>query len=105
MGAFQIFLDRRSHAINIVINLFLIVLCLFCYALLILLFLSPSVFQLDSLLYPRPNLIQPTVVVALLSALLAAATSALTTRAVEHSVWLKLAPRPTQKKITIDETY
>ena len=44
-------------------------------------------------------------VVALLSALLTAATSALTTRAVEHSVWLKLASRPIKKKITIGETY
>jgi hypothetical protein len=105
MGSLHAFLDRNSRGINIALDLCLFAACLICYALLILLFLTPSIFQLDPLVHPTRSTIKPTVVVALLNALLTAATSALVTRAVEHSFWLKLAPRQVQKRLTIGETY
>lgn len=95
------FLERNSKAINTASSAFLALICLLMYALLALLYLSPTVFGIDSFVHP-PAQPSPQVVVSICTALLAAATGALVTRCVEHSFWLKLSmPVARERRLTM----
>lgn len=65
--------------------------CITCYILLILLFIKPEVYHLDSFLHPNTGTIKPTVAVGIVTAVFTGATSAFVTRCVEQSLWLKLS--------------
>ncbi|KAH7375196.1 hypothetical protein B0T11DRAFT_308823 [Plectosphaerella cucumerina] len=97
----------RGKALNILISVSLAFACLACYAILIILFMRPSLYHISSLVnVGRPSSwsLTPAVAVGLISALLAAATTALITRSVEHSLWLKLVPRSVRTPLTAGET-
>jgi hypothetical protein len=104
MASLCVLLDRTSRTINIVLDSTLFLICLICNLLLILLFLSPGAFHLDSLVHPGSKSFSHAVVVALTTAIFTTSTSALVTKAVEHSVWLKLAPGSSRKTTTIGES-
>lgn len=90
--------------ISFVFTLSLLALCVLCYVLLVVLFVRPQAFHIDSLVHPDSNSIKPAVVVGLVAALLGGSTSALVTRAVEQSLWLKLAPRSVKNRLTVGES-
>jgi hypothetical protein len=94
-----------ARSVNICFNFDLILICLACYALLIIVFLTPASLHLESLVVVQSGKLQPTVAVSLLAALLVASTSALATRCVEQSLWLKLAPRTIRRRITAHESH
>jgi hypothetical protein len=97
-------LDNGSRAVNISAFVLKLLVLLACYILIILIFISPSTLQLQSLLTPETRGIKPTVAVTLLVAVLVAATSSLIDTAVEQSLWLKLAPRNVRNKLTVGES-
>lgn len=97
------FFERHSKAINVVCSIALAVACLLMYVLLVILYLDPAVFGVDSLVHPssQPS---PQVIVALCSAFLVAASSALVTRCVEQFFWLKLSqPVDPDQTLTMGE--
>jgi hypothetical protein len=98
-GLSLVLLDRTSRTINIVLNSTLFLVGLICNLLLILIFLSPGAFHLDSPVHPRSRSFRPAVIVALATAISTASTPALMTGVVEHSVWLRLAPGSSRKNI------
>ncbi|KAL2885881.1 hypothetical protein HOO65_070343 [Ceratocystis lukuohia] len=71
--------------------------CIICYALLLIIFFSPKSFHIDSLTNPDKTSIKPTVAVSLISVVLKAATAALITRCVEHSLWIRLSKDPNRE--------
>lgn len=90
---------------NILFTASLVTICLICYILLIILYVQPQLYHLPSLIYVESSSsIRPTVAVGLITAAFAAATSAFITRCVEHSIWLKLAPREVRNPLTAGET-
>lgn len=96
----------RGRAVNMFYTTSLALVCLVCYILLLLLFLQPSLYHIPSLVAvgtPSSWSITPAVAVGLITAVLAAATSALVTRCVEHSLWLRLVPRPVRQTLTAGE--
>lgn len=68
-------------------------------------FLSSHSLHIRSLVIVVPGEVKPAVVIALLAALLAASTAALVTRCVEQSLWLKLAPGFSNRKLTVGESH
>ncbi|KAH6687767.1 hypothetical protein F5X68DRAFT_221971 [Plectosphaerella plurivora] len=97
----------RGRVWNIFVSIGLSFACLACYALLIILYIRPSLYNIPSLVNvgsPSSWSLKPAVAVGLITALLVAATSALVSRSVEHSLWLKIVPRPVQKPLTAGET-
>lgn len=100
------FLDTK--AFSVFVSVALLCASIVCYALLVILYLSPQIYHLDSLIHPNANhlgAIKPTVAVGLIAALLSASTSGLVTRSVEHSLWRKLAPRNVRTKLTVGESH
>ncbi|OAL42792.1 hypothetical protein IQ07DRAFT_668749 [Pyrenochaeta sp. DS3sAY3a] len=102
--ALKSFLDTHSRAVNIAAFVLTLLVSLVCYILIILLFVSPSTLHLQSLLRPGAKGIKPTTAITLLAAVLAAATASLINRAVEQSLWLKLAPRNVRNMLTVGES-
>ncbi|PKS12310.1 hypothetical protein jhhlp_001610 [Lomentospora prolificans] len=99
-------IPQRASITNIIFSLLLVALCVLSYVLLLILFLDPGTYRLDSLIYVDTRLpITPAVAVGLVSALLAGATSAFTTRCVEQSLWLKLVPREVKQPLTVGESH
>jgi hypothetical protein len=101
-------LRQHSRAINITVNVLLLVLCGIGYALLLVLYFSQGMWT-ESLMFVDRGSLPPTTAVPLLGVLLTGATSALLTRSVEHSVWIRLLGRerdllPT-KRYTTDEIH
>lgn len=97
--------SNGSSVRNGVFSVCLIVLCIVSYILLLLLFIKPSLYHIESLIYvDRPSKITPAVAIGLIAALLAGATSAFTTRCVEQSLWLRLVPRDVKQPLTVGET-
>ncbi|KAL3420928.1 hypothetical protein PVAG01_07373 [Phlyctema vagabunda] len=98
---------RYARAINIAITTVLLLASLVCYPLYIILFFRPQWYHLESLLSPTraTGFLKPQVVVGLITALFAASTAALVTRAVEHSLWRKLSPRSIKRRLTIGESH
>lgn len=96
---------KHSRAINILTEITLVLIIFLCYALYIILFVSPSTYVLDSLITPAARGLKPTTAVTLISTLFVAATSALVTKGVEQSLWLKLSPRNINKPLTWSETH
>ncbi|KAF4465786.1 hypothetical protein FALBO_7360 [Fusarium albosuccineum] len=86
-------MESRGRAWQVLLSLLLLVVCIIVYALLIILFVSPKTYNLDSLVHPQKGNLTPTVAVGLLSAVLGGATSALVTRCVEQSLWITFAPK------------
>jgi hypothetical protein len=97
------FIQRNSLRVNIAINTLLMFLCLISYALLITLYLTEGM-NIDPLVYisitPTPYALPPTVVIPLIGVTLTSATSALLTRAVEHSFWQTILRRDRPGGIT-----
>lgn len=83
------FLRRHSRAINIAVNVLLMVLCSVSYALLLILY-STQGMGIESFKYIGRGSLAPTTAIPLLGVLLTGATSALLTRSVEHSIWIRL---------------
>ncbi|RPA76998.1 hypothetical protein BJ508DRAFT_417321 [Ascobolus immersus RN42] len=83
------FLDRHGRVLNLAANLCLLFSSTVCYVLIILIFLTPSIFP-ESILYADVSGIKPTVAITLLAGLLAASTLSLLARLVEHHFWLRL---------------
>jgi len=81
----------NSRIYNILCQLALALVSLLLYSFVILLYLKPTVFSLESLLDPLAPGPSPQVLVSIGVAILSAATSSWTTRCVEHYLWLKLA--------------
>lgn len=100
------FFRRNSRAINITINIVLIILCSISYILLLSLYFTQGMRTESFMLVSRGSL-PPTTAVPLLGVLLTGATSALLTRSVEHSVWIRLLCRETDllstKRFRTDE--
>lgn len=84
------------------LNTALAVVCVACYTLLVLLYIKPEIYHIDSLTNPDHNTLRPAVAVSLLAVILNAATVTLVTRCVESSLWIKLAKEPTNENF--DET-
>lgn len=102
------FFRRHSQAINITVNVLLVVLCGISYALLLALYLTQGM-GTESLIFVDKGSLPPTTAVPLLGVLLTGATSALLTRSIEHSVWIRLLGGepdllPT-KSFTLDEIH
>lgn len=83
------FFKQHSQAINITVNVLLVVLCGIDYALLLVIYFSQGM-GTESLMFVDRGSLPPTTAVPLLGVLLTGATSALLTRSVEHSVWIRL---------------
>ena len=83
------FFRQHSQAINITVNVLLVVLCCISYALLLALYLTQGM-GTESLMFVDRSSLPPTTAVPLLGVLLTGASSALLTRSVEHSVWIRL---------------
>ena len=100
------FSRRHSRAINISINILLATLCGVGYALLLLLY-STQGMGIESFKYVGRGSFAPTTAIPLLGVLLTGATSALLTRSVEHSIWIRLLCRRTEllpnKKFSTEE--
>lgn len=99
----------KSKTGSIVTRIALVSICLICYVLLIILYCAPHIYHLQSLVIvnsstPKWRRLKPTVVVGLLSAILSAATTALITKAVDNSLWLKLSPETTRNHLTVRES-
>ncbi|PMD33444.1 hypothetical protein L207DRAFT_589808 [Hyaloscypha variabilis F] len=105
MSAGKTFYNANSKAINVGIQIILLLLTLACYILYVILFVRPAFFHLPSLLTPLHKGLKPTTAVTLISAVLVAATSTLVTRAVEQSLWIKLASRSVGKPMTAKESH
>ena len=69
------------------------------------LFLAPQLLCIRSLRFVEDSKISPSVVIGLIAAVFSSATSALLTRAVEHSVWLKLTPKTVRTTLTVAECH
>ncbi|RPB26867.1 hypothetical protein L211DRAFT_659542 [Terfezia boudieri ATCC MYA-4762] len=95
----------NSRAYNILCQLTLALLSLLLYSLVILLYLKPKVFSLESLIDPFARGPSPQVLVSIGVAILGAATSSWTTRCVEHYLWLQLAQPLTEdhRGVTLGE--
>lgn len=89
MEKMERFFKQRSQAINITVNVLLVVLCGICYALLLVIYFTQGM-GTESLMFVDRGRLPPTTAVPLLGVLLTGATSALLTRSVEHSVWIRL---------------
>ncbi|KFG79489.1 hypothetical protein MANI_021747 [Metarhizium anisopliae] len=101
----QVVPRSRGRLLNILLTASLALVSLVCYILLIILYVQPKLYHIPSLVYvDGSSSIKPSVAVSLITATLAAATSALITRCVEHSLWLKLAPRHAGSPLTVRET-
>lgn len=98
------FFKRYSLTFNILTNIAWAIVCLICYALLVILFLRPAWLQLDSLVFVRDSQLSPTVAIGLITVLLSGSTATLVTRAAEHSLWLKLVPQESNHRLTVSET-
>lgn len=98
---------RHCRSFSVLIQVLLLVGSIGSYILLLILFIKPSAYKLDSLIYPddATGFINPQVAVGLITALLTPSTSALITRSVKHSLWRKLSPLPIQRKLTIGEAH
>lgn len=83
------FFRQHSQAINITANVLLVVLCGISYVSLLALYLTQGM-GTESLMFVDRGSLPPTTAVPLLGVLLTGATSALLTRSVEHSVWIRL---------------
>jgi hypothetical protein len=103
MNAVKAFVHIHSRLVNFAACVLLSCVILICYLLILILFLKPSALLLDSLLTPAAKGIKPTTAVTLVGAVLAGATSALITYAVEQSLWLKLSPREVKNRLTVGE--
>jgi hypothetical protein len=104
MALLRAFLERNSRLLNISVSLILVSICLACNVLLVLLYLTPASYHIESLVYSQPGNIKPAVIVTLITAIFTAATSGLITRSVEHALWLKLTPRAVKKRLTVGES-
>lgn len=98
------FLDINSRAVNVATVVLTSVVGVISSILVLLLFLSPQSLRLQSLITPDAIGIKPTTAVTLLAAVLIGVTASLINRAVEQSLWLKLAPRDVGNKVTIGES-
>jgi hypothetical protein len=83
------FFVQHSRAINITVNILLVVLCGISYALLLVLYITQGMWT-ESFMFVDRGSLPPTTAVPLVGVLLAGAISALLTRSVEHSVWIRL---------------
>jgi hypothetical protein len=83
------FFVQHSRAINITVNILLVVLCGISYALLLVLYITQGMWT-ESFMFVDRGSLPPTTAFPLVGVLLAGATSALLTRSVEHSVWIRL---------------
>jgi hypothetical protein len=83
------FFVQYSRAINITVNILLVVLCGISYALLLVLYITQGMWT-ESFMFVDRGSLPPTTAVPLVGVLLAGATSTLLTRSVEHSVWIRL---------------
>lgn len=105
--------SHSSRAFHIGLNLTLLILTLLSWLLLILLFVKPQIFHIPSLIQvPRdpaskPTTLSPNVAITALATLNIAACTALITRCVEHSLWLRLSPpsRSPRGRLTVGKTY
>jgi hypothetical protein len=89
MDNMERFLRQHSRAINITVNVLLVVLCGIGYSLLLVLYITQGMWT-ESFMFVDRGGLPPTTAVPLLGVLLTGATSALLTRSVEHSVWIRL---------------
>lgn len=90
MNTIKQFMGRHSLAINITTNVTLLLLCVVSYAALIALYCSKGMNLRTFTYIEDENTIPPTTAIPLLGVLLTGTTSALITRAVEHSLWISL---------------
>lgn len=96
----------RTSTFSAACNIALFAVSLVCYVLLILLFTNPQAYRRDSFIHPGAGAIQPSVAIALVTAILASATAALNTRCAEQSLWLYLSPnRVKMQTLTIKEVH
>lgn len=89
MANMERFFKQHSQAVNITVNVLLVVLCGIGYALLLVIYFTQGM-GVESLMFVDRGRLPPTTAVPLLGVLFAGATSALLTRSVEHSVWIRL---------------
>lgn len=89
MEKMEHFFRQHSQAINVTVNVLLVALCGIIYGLLLVLYLTQGM-ETESLMFVGRGSLPPTTAVPLLGVLLTGATSALLTRSVEHSVWIRL---------------
>ena len=90
MKAVRLFLERHSLAINVTINIVLLLLCAISYATLIALYYTQELHIRTFTYIEEEKTIPPTTAIPLLGVLLTGVTSALITRSVEHSLWISL---------------
>ncbi|KAK0728933.1 hypothetical protein B0T21DRAFT_444443 [Apiosordaria backusii] len=96
----EIMFELQGCRLQVLLNAALATVCVVCYLLLVVLYLTPESYRVESLLQPNRGTIKPAAVVGLLATILAASTSTLVTRCVEHSLWIRLASGPSQKATT-----
>ncbi|KAF3919110.1 hypothetical protein ABW21_db0206125 [Orbilia brochopaga] len=95
MASLSALYARYSRSAKILVSLFLIAVIIAAYALIVLLFIRPQIFNLDSLIHPEQTTtpytkVTPSVLIALFSAILTGSTTALVTRCVDESLWKQL---------------
>ena len=91
-------LNANSYFYNISSQVGLALISCGLYALVLLVYLRPTCFKMDSLIDPLSTGPSPQVVISIAIAILTATTNAWTTRSVEHYFWLGLAKPVNQYK-------
>jgi len=92
MDHLQRLFGKHSRTINITTSILLGLLCGIVYVLLLVLYFTQGMWT-ESLRFVDRDGLPPTTAIPLLGVLLTGATSGLLTRAVEHSVWIRLLGR------------
>lgn len=99
-------LDLRGRTVNAVFSAGLLAVCIICYVLYVLLYVSPETYHLDSLIHPNTGTISPSVAVGLITAVFSGATTAVITRCAEQSLWLRLSSTtPDRHALTVEEAH
>jgi hypothetical protein len=81
---------RHSLAVNVTINVVLLLLSAICYATLIALYCTQGLHLRTFTYIEKGETLPPTTAIPLLGVILTGVTSALITRSVEHSLWISL---------------
>ena len=96
-----------GRSFDAVLSVSQLLICIVCYAMLILLYCRPESYHIKTLLLADSEHwwdIKPTVAVPFFTTILLAVTSSLITRSVENSLWAKLSPHRTGRHLTVGET-
>jgi hypothetical protein len=103
----RISIISRGRGFDAFLSISQLLVCMVCYALLILLYYRPQSYHLQALIVAKSEhwwSIKPTAAVPFFTTILLAATSSLITRNVENASWRKLSPASRGKHPTVGES-